>query len=482
MYCKSLSLIFISLLTACGGGSSTDSSDDNISSNGTNQAALNTLSMMAKYTDSCGNETAAGDAALLIHNSDYSNKEIVYADDNGKITYQTEDSNQTISIVMRGSEEINGIKPIFLTTYVDHPIVDLGDYYHYNNSTVNCQCQTFDLNVNTPARANDIGTGRISGVADDGHIDNNYGYTSYIGLESCKSPTEQWPLISSLISYRNPEQSFAALISDISTTTEISAEIEGTVVDISTNDYEATRQVSTVIDGIYHLRNYAFDQGSNVYGYAAESAQHFSISAYKFESLYDIPNVDDAFFWTASREYSSVLDKTFDLPLPTMDYTKLFDILVSTSGQYDLSNVANMDYLTVGIEAASNHQTMLDWYLYAPISGQVPKIENIDISAFISDDVLDASIDTIEMSVSARGYVGIDGYQDYLSSKSELTTDNLVNDQWSKSDFVYFEMTTSDFSISNSIKSIGSAKVTKEHISNQFIDKTFNNSLIKALR
>ncbi len=470
------------MLAGCGGGSSTDSPENPTPPNGNNQTTLNTLSISAKYKDSCGNETAAGDAALLVHNNDYSNKEIIYADSNGNITYETENANQTISIVMRGSDEINGVKPVFLATYVDHPVSDMGDYFHYSDSTEACQCQYFDLNVSVPARANDFGNGRISGVEDDGHINNNYGYTSFVGLESCKSATGEWPLVSPLITYSNPEQSFAALVSDISTTTDVNAEIAGVAVDITTNDFGASKQVSTVIDGDFHFRNYAFDQASNVYGYETDSVEHYSVSAYKFETIYEIPNVDDAFLWIASREYSTELNKSFDLPLPIMDYTTLFNILVSDSGQYDLSNTSNMDYLSIGIEASSNNYTMLDWYIYAPTSGQVPSIENMDFSAFVSDDILDASIDSIEMSVSARGYDGINGYQDFLNSRAEMTTDNLTNEKWSKSEFVYFEITTSNFDITNSTRAESNSKVNKASAQKKVANEIFNKLLNKERR
>ncbi len=135
MHRQSLSLILISILAGCGGGSSAENPS---TSNDITKTALNTLSISAKYKDSCGNETVADDAALLIHNSDYSNKEIIYADNSGKITYQTENPNQTISIVMRGSDEINGVKPVFLTTFIDHPVIDIGDYFHYSNSAESC--------------------------------------------------------------------------------------------------------------------------------------------------------------------------------------------------------------------------------------------------------------------------------------------------------------------------------------------------------
>ena len=477
MNCKPFSLFLVSLLVGCGGsGSSSDSS------NKANSTTMQTLSIMAKYKDSCGNETPASDAALLIHNSDYSNKEIIYADANGKLTYTTDNTNQTLSIIMRGeNDEVNGIKPIFLATYIDQPVVDMGNYYHYTGSTVACQCQSFEVKVNVPSRSNDIGSGSISGAKGGGDINNDIGYTNFTNVSACKDSTGSWSLISTLIDYNYPEQAFAALIPDISTVVETSADLEGLVVNIDTNT-EASKQVSTVIDGKYRLRNYVFSTYGNVYGFDAESVDFYAVSAYNFETLYDIPNVDDAFYWTLSSENSTNLNKIFDLPLPEIDYISLFDILLSESGQYDLSYLPNMDYLTVGIDAEYNDEIVLSWILFAPISGQVPKIENIDLSAFISDDVLDTSVDSIVMYIDVQGYHGVNGYQDFMSNRTERTVENRILDKWSKFDSVYFEMTMSNFDAISSNGSNQGSKVAKRPAENEVANKVFDKLFAKINR
>lgn len=475
MYCKSLSLFLVSLLVGCGGG---DSEDSNNPSKAPNSATKHTLSIMAKYKDGCGNKTVATDAALLIHNSDYSNKEIIYADASGRLTYTTESSNQTISIVMRGEkEEVNGIKPISLVTYIDYPVIDMGNFYQHIDSIVACQCETFDLKINIPNRINDISNTEISGTEDEGEIDNNLGYTNFSGLLACQNSTGEWPLISTVSNYTFPEQSFAALIPDISSTTEINAIIEGTQVDINASDYEAVRQVSTIIDGKYRLRNYAYTPSMNVYGFETESTDFYSLSTYKFEQLYDFQEVDFAYTVAYSAENAISLNKTFDLVLPEVNYNLLYAILISESDQYDLSSVPNMDYLTVGIEATYNDKTVLDWTVFAPISGQVPTIENIDLSAFIPEGVLDTSVDSILMFVELRGYGGIDGYQDYMNSKSERNVENSISDKWSTVESVYFEMATSNLNTSSLSLASRSSKITEQQkiseATNKIVEKIF---------
>jgi len=475
MYCKPLSLLLASLLVGCGGGGGESSSN---SSNGSNSTTMQTLSIMAKYKDGCGNETPASDAALLIHNSDYSNKEIIYADTNGKLTYTTTKANQTLSIIMRGDDDkVNGINPIYLTTYIDQPIVDMGSFYQNTKSIVDCQCQSFDVKVNVPNRINDIGRGRVSGAESTGNINNNIGYTNFTDALVCKDSTGSWPLISTLIDYNSPEQAFAAVIPDISAITETNADLESTVVNINSNDNEANKQVSTVIDGKYLLINSAYNSFGDVYGFVTDSIDFYSVAAYKFEAIYDIPDVEDAFLWNIATENSTNLNKTFDLTLPEMDYISLFNILVSESGQYDLSYVNNMDYVTVGIDATYENEALLSWMLYAPVSGEVPKIENIDLSAFISEGTLETSVDNITMYIDAQGYDGIDGYQDFMINKPEQSVENNILDKWSKFDAVYFEMTISNSEATNYSGQSQSSKVLKKQNENEVarnvLDKFF---------
>lgn len=468
MYCKFLSVFLVSLLVSCGGSS--DSSDSISSSDDSNSTTANTLSIMAKYKDSCGNETAATDAALLIHNSDYSNKEIVFADANGLLTYITDNTNETVSIVMRDEDEVNGIKPIYLTTFIDQPVINMGNHYQYTNNIYACQCDLFDLVVNIPDRTNDVGQGSISGMYIDGNVDNIEGTTNFSGLLACKKTAGSWPLISSFIGYTNPDEGFAAIIPDISTMPISSANLEGMAVSITSND-KATTQVSTVIDGKYHLSNYGFELSDNVYGFSTDSVDFYSVSAYRFESLYDLLNVDDAYFFTVSSENDSNLNKTFDLQLPEIDYLVLFDILMSDSGEYNLSYLPNMDYLSVGIQATYDYQTVLSWDLIAPMSGKVPNIEAIDLTAFISEDILDTSVDTIEMNISVLGYDGIDGYQDFMKSKLELTSENRNLDKWAKYDSIIFEMTSRD------VAGVSSPTVQKVNKVSNVIEKQERNKL-----
>ncbi len=469
MYRTTLLLASLSLLTACGG-------DSTSTSTGT---GTNTLSLMAKYRDACGNETAASDAALLIHNSDYSNKEIIYADVNGKLTYQAENSSQTISIVMRGADEVSGVKPVILTTFMDYPMKDIGNYYHHTNKTDDCDCQNFALNVNVPARVNDRASGRISGVEATGQISNNIGSTFFDNLFACKAPSDQWPSVSAMMNFTNPDESFGVFISDISNSVEVTAELEGIAVDITTNDDDAYRRVSTVIDGKPYFDNFAFNTTGNVYAFPSSLVDQYAVSSYNVELPY-MPGADEGFFLTMSTENTSELNKTFDLPLPTIEYSQMFDILVNDSGQYNLSQT-NMDSINIGIKAFKGNELMLAWNLYAPTSGQVPAIENIDITAFISDNILDASVTKIKTSALVAGFSDINGYQDFINNMAVNTSINPIQSTWPRSEVAFLDITITDVSLSSSTSPINISKIIKKHISTKGTNKASSNVMSKQV-
>jgi len=103
---------------------------------------------------------------------------------------------------------------------------------------------------------------------------------------------------------------------------------------------------------------------------------------------------------------------------------------------------------------------VLNWELIAPMSGKIPNIDSIDLTAFISEEILDTSVDTIETNISVLGYDGIDGYQDFMTSKLELTNESRNSDKWSKYESMIFEMTLNKFSIANSSTVYKASKVS----------------------
>ncbi|WP_105199223.1 hypothetical protein [Pseudoalteromonas sp. T1lg10] len=190
------------------------------------------------YRDACGNETPDRDAALIIHNADYSNKATVYADDNGVISYPTTKDHETFSLVRLVQEKIDGITPVDLLTFVDHPVIDLGKNALQTDDTSACECRTSNVQVAIPARVNSyVESSMLYGAMFDTY-QKGVGSVTYQAVVQCKqSGSEQWPQLSVINQFSSPEQAYGALFADLNDggTTEVAAELVGTPVVINSD-------------------------------------------------------------------------------------------------------------------------------------------------------------------------------------------------------------------------------------------------------
>lgn len=455
----SISTLLVIMLSACGGGGSGDSSSSTTSPLPV-PAAPTAITVKAVYKDACGNETNATDAALLIHNNDYSNKAIVSANNNGEMTYESDNTTETISIVIRGKDEVDGVKPINLTTYIEHPIIDMGTIFLRNDDQSQCSCQTYNLYVNTPARPLDRGQPEISGI---NKVNNTYsyqGYAEFNGVEQCTQNDQQLPLITSQITYDDPDEAFAAIIPNALNLPfderlngyTVDALIEGTPVDIISDNQG--RLVSAFIGSRYYLYNDSFNnEPDNVYSFASEQIDFYDVSSFTVDFI-DIPDVDSSYTHTATYMATTNTQQTFDLPRVDIDYTKLLDILVSESGNYSIASYSAFDFITVSVVGSNDQADVIDWTIYGPTSGQVPKIENLDLTSFISDDDLNLRAESLFLRVSAVGFDGITDYNDYLRSKVNKTLEDNIQVKWANENTASFNIFTSGENLTSATSAI----------------------------
>ncbi len=433
------SLVFVGLLTACSGGSGSDSATNN--NNDQNNSTQNTLSVQVVYQDACGNETFASDSALLVHNSDYSNKETLYANNNGQISYQTDDDNITISLITRGQNDVNGVNPISVTTIIDQPVIDKGIFKHFTGESASCECITPSFDVFAPARAGERASTSVSGYLWRGFIESRSSYSSISGYEFCKAVDEEWPLMSVSSTFSNPNESYGLLTNDLSLSS-YDATLVGTPINIVSD--APNRQVSSYIDGQYLFLNYSNFENTPLFGFDTEQTEFYRVEGYDFFDIYDVPDADSAYLFTLNSHYSNDLNQTFNVTLPVIDYTRLFDIILSENGRYDLSDIQGLDYIATSIIGYDNFQQVFDWYLIAPVSGNVPQVDNIDISEFISDSALENSINSMVIAAAAQNYEGINGYQDYQTKLVGRELSDFVNPEWNEKQLMSFDIQTSN--------------------------------------
>lgn len=429
-------------LSACGGsgGSSKTTTPS--------PTVPNTITVKAVYTDECGNETSATDAKLIIHNNDFSNKEIVSADANGIMTYSSSNASETVSIVTRGGIDVDGVMPINLTSYIDHPVVDMGTIETRTYDTSQCSCQQSDLIVSTPSRPLDIGNLNTS-IYYYNTINNSVGSSQALGLRQCFQVDESVKLMSAQMKYSAPDELYGVLIPDFTQVSSVDAVIQGQPVNINTDS--SSRRVAAFIDGAYHLINSTRSIDENVYSYQFENTGFYVVDAYDFNFLDDIPNVNEAYTYTLSRQRSTNINQTFDLPKYTIDYNELFEILTSESGSYSLSNTTDFDFINLAMLGRGYGGNMLDWYIYAPTSGRVPNLDNLDLSVFISNEDLTPRIDTLTMEIFATGYKGINNYTDYLNSIIDIEPEDFIQSKWQQYNYALFSMTMEAEGLSSAV-------------------------------
>lgn len=442
------------LLIGCGGGSGTSSGA--IGGNG--GSTQNTLSLTLKYENICGQVTPATDAAILIHKNDMSNEKIIMANANGQVEYKSSASTVTFSTIMRDTNLVANTHPVYMRTFIDHPMINADEVVLYTQDESSCTCQTSDLKVNLPVNAF-VETARLSGVRSTGNMQMEVGSVFFSNVEYCQNSAGQWPLVTAFVkSIQN--EAFGAIVNDIASVSEVEANLPGVPLSISADDPNV--QVYSWIEGNSYFRNYDHNYSNDVYGFEADEVDFYSIDAYDFTDIYDVEGVDLAYILTSSAVYTDNLYQNFYLQKPELDYLALVEI-IDGPGNYAVEDNYGYDYVVVSLDANYANEPLLSWNIIAPLSGNAINVDNIDISQFISDSLLENYVDGTLISIGARGYAGINGYQDYLTKMIGREPADSLNSLWSKR--VYSSMTISmsgmnfaDFSSAMSLENVVNAK------------------------
>ncbi|WP_105189891.1 hypothetical protein [Pseudoalteromonas sp. T1lg48] len=438
-----LSALSIAVLAGCGGSGDSSSTK-------TPEPSGKTLTITAVYRDACGNETPDRDAALIIHNADYSNKATVYADDNGVISYPTTNGSETFSLVRLVQEKIDGITPVDLLTFVDHPVIDLGKNAFQTGDSSACECRTSNVQVDVPARVNSyVERSMLRGAMFDTY-QKGTGSVTYQAVTQCKqSGSEQWPQLSVVNQFSSPEQAYGALFADLNDggTTEVAAELIGTPVVI--NSYMSYKQVSAIVDNGNHLYNYAFNGSNDVYAFTHESIENHSITAYEYENL-DNPT-GDGYIFTSSTVRTKEVNQTFDLPPIALSVDDLASVLTLDGQDYDIAE-SGVDYafIFIGMEASYNNRPLLAWSIFAPPSGTSVNIENLNLAEFIDESALESKVNSLSLSVTARDWGGIAGYEDYMRRRPTRQLSTFNDPEYARAKTKTVQLTVNDLNYSQS--------------------------------
>lgn len=356
----------------------------------------------------------------------------------GQVEYQSSADTTTFSTIMRDTNLVANTHPVYMQTYIDHPMINAGEIILDTADDSSCICQTSDLKVNLPV-SSFVETARLSGTRSNDSFVSNSGSVTFANVEYCKDNEGQWPLVSVFVK-TDQSESFGTIIKNIAKVTEVETTLQGIPVSVSADD--PNLQVYSLINGRYYFRNYDFSFVNEVYGFEADEIDFYSIDAYDFEDIYDVDGVDSAYLFTSSVIYTDDLYQPYYLEKPYLDYAGLANIL-DGPGTYAIEDNYGYDYVLVSLNATSSQKTLFFWSIIAPLSGKALDVDKIDISQFISDSVLETYVDGTEINIGAWAYEGINGYQEYLTKIIDRTPDDLLNSLWSKRMYSYMHISTS---------------------------------------
>ena len=417
------------VVMGCGGGSSGGGVAGNSGGNTSGGSAQQTLSAKLQYKDRCGTITPASDAALIIHNTDLSNDKVIFANANGEVSYQTSASTTTFSTIMYDKNLVANTHPLSMQTFIDHPIINVGEITLNTQDDSTCICQTSELKVTLPDPSASVQTATLRGARSYSSGIKQMGSVTFANVEYCKNSEGQWPLIS-VFANTFQNEAFGAMVKNIAEVTEVNATLQGIPVLV---DSDTTyRQASTVVNGQYYFRNNVSNFPDDVYGFEADDVDFYLIDAYDFEDIYGVEGVDSAYVLTVSSVSTNDLSQSYYLSKPYVDYTELTKIL-DAPGSYAIEANYGYDYVFVNLNANSSGKALFSWQLTAPLSGNALDFDKINIDQFMNESVLDAYVDNTEIDLGVSGYEGIDNYQEYLNKIVDKKPSDGSSPLWSKS-------------------------------------------------
>ncbi|WP_105199222.1 hypothetical protein [Pseudoalteromonas sp. T1lg10] len=197
------------------------------------------------------------------------------------------------------------------------------------------------------------------------------------------------------------------------------------------------------------MYNYGVNGSKDVFAFTHESIENHSITAYEHENL-DNPS-GDGYIITSSTVRTKEINQAFDLPPMALSLDDLASVLTLDGQDYDIAQ-SGVDYafIFIGMEASYNNRPLLGWSIFAPPSGTSVNIENLNLAEFIDESVLESKVNSLSMSVTARDYGGIAGYEDYMKRRPTRQPSTFNDPEYAQAKTKTVQLTVDDLSYSKS--------------------------------
>lgn len=432
-------------LTACGGGSGSDTGSNTGNTGGTGSTGgtggtgsnNNTVTLSASVVQNtvCNTQVSASSAELVVYDNNWAIKSRHPVDANGNIT-ATIPQASTVNISLIGTTGSGTSRQINVDSFSQHPVGDLGVYTVPGTTTQGCECQTTDISVMSELGRLYYGA-QVSGLNQDKLYDsataNGNGIT-YFGVEVCRVAGEQWP---TLYAATQPQEDFhaAGYLSDYDPTAPLTI-----VLEQSPTTYSVNFDPASSFTSVTHNFGEAYIGSRTTYispdiqlydnlpGLTAISLRASDSIIYHLDGL----TVDAGRMqrYSLVPPYSSAVD--VDLPnenSPATFMQGIINWLDSENTRYDFSNINGFETFSISLSATLTDGSRYQQNFFGPKRGDIP--EEVLPSDYGVDDLLDE--ENFSIYASMLRYGDQQTYQQYLQSKTNAsrmtTSERLLGDR-----------------------------------------------------
>lgn len=451
------SLLSLALLTACGGGSDSNSAEGNNNGN----LPLVSLSADVVQETVCGTTVASSNAELLIHDSNWQVLSRHHADANGKISANIRSAaNVNLSFITYSTGDNAQINVV---SYAQHPIGDLGLITVPGQSPQGCECREIDVSVqssNISLSPDSIHLSGHSGLTDN-RISMGLGEVLFEDLIICRATNGSWPVLvastspsatytdNGYLTYTTPPS--AGMLKQYNNDSDVETiilENNDTILPVTTNSTDIYIGETHYTDSTTsYFSNSALLRRNEVYVFnELEAAKVIAIRGVR--NSYDyIDNIRVTYSESQRVRYPLPYNGEFHLDIPNSDAQQaLKDFFVyslsSESTKYNLGSVQQFNTFYLDAFTTLTDGTSYQQSFFGPLQGNYP--DEIVPADYNIDSRLDEDA-SVSIATSLIRYGDEQSYQQYLAAqvkRSRLPFTEKMVGEWSKYSRVTLSLTS----------------------------------------
>ncbi|MDO6446783.1 hypothetical protein Q4493_13445 [Colwellia sp. 1_MG-2023] len=413
-----LTIIYTSLLSfaliSCGGGSSTTTPKTEEVT--VTPPATNTFSTQVIYRNACDMAIPSEGAKLLIHDDDFDVIDVITADDNGFLTYETTDETIDVSIIF-GQKDNYDDYVIKAITLMQSPVTQVAPIYQSTFSTEGCHCETIEPelisnDIQLPANKTTFNT-----------LNSNIHYRvkkTEIGTKFnanlCQLENGSWPAIYSTLWFWQQEELHGIVIDDYQIEDlyegeQIFVSEKASNLNYSVSNMENEEDVKISLKGILDETMYVNQSSSLVF-------ESFPMDFYQFSaSHYESYPIENSLYLMKVTQNNTKLindiNTEISFVIPEYSDQLIIETLTHEDGRYDLTSFDKIKVFSQYIMFQYTNGYLVDWEYYGPEIGTSISDKKLDISQIFDVESLDIYSVFLE-TISGFGIDSINNYEDYI--------------------------------------------------------------------